>query len=364
MGITQLAAGRDRSVVLTNKGEAWAWGALRTWDASAPTNLQPPEGEVCSSDPALVGHNRYAQPHALLLNAATPFALIAESHTQILAVCRAGNAFACKPVVDPRRGAIHQRLAGLPASIAQLAATASVGLALDGKGTVWSWGPSNHGQLGRAAQAWLAGPGAVTGLPAIARLAAGNAHALALDCQGAVWAWGANAAGQLGNGTLTENREPTQITLPEPIAQIAAGDTHSLALDASGQLWAWGSNQHGQTGLAGSVYYTQPQRVPLDFPLAYLDGGMFYTAALSSQGEVFAWGWNGLGQTGHSTNTSTHQPARISGLKHMTLLAAGSGHLLASDGQRVFAWGDNRSATCGTSAAQSCIRSPRPITLA
>lgn len=364
MGILQLAAGRDRSIALTHNGQAWAWGALRTWDANAPALPQPPAGEVCSSDPALVGHNRYAQPHALRLNAATPFAQVAEGHTFTLAACRQGNAFACRPIVDPRRGVVRQRLDGIPTSIAQLAATATAGLALDGEGSVWSWGPDTHGQLGRKADAWHAGPGAVTGVPTMARLAAGSAHVLALDQQGRVWAWGANTAGQLGNGSLKQSGQPVRVALPEPVRHIAAGDTHSLALDAGGQLWAWGSNNHGQAGMAGAAYATRPQRVPLDIPITQLDGGMFYTVALSAQGEVYAWGWNGLGQTGHGTSTSPHLPARIPGLRHMTLLAAGGGHALASDGERVFAWGDNRSAACGTLPAQAAIRTPVQITLA
>ena len=38
--------------------------------------------------------------------------------------------------------------------------------------------------------------------------------------------------------------------------------------------------------------------------------------------------------------------------------------VLASNGQQVFAWGDNRSAACGAAASQACIHTPVTITLA
>lgn len=364
MPIITLAAGRDRSVALTQSGQAWAWGALRTWDASTPALLQPPVGEICSSDPALVGHNRYAQPRALLLNTATPFALVAESHAHTLAVCRAGQAWSCQPLVDPRKGSARQRLEGLPATLTQLVATASAGLALDGRGAVWSWGLDTEGQLGRTAQAWYTAAGRVADMPPMVQLATGSAHVLALDSEGTVWSWGANAAGQLGHGTLQASRQARAVTLPVPVQRVAAGDTHSLALDVEGQLWAWGANNHGQTGLAEAAYFSRPQRVRLAFAPTHIDGGMFYTVALAAQGEVYAWGWNGLGQAGHSTRTSSHQPTAIRALRNITLLAAGSSHVLASNGQQVFAWGDNRSAACGAAASQACIHTPVTITLA
>lgn len=260
---------------------------------------------------------------------------------------------------------MHQRLACQARGITQIASTATAGLALDDQGTVWSWGPNTQGQLGRKVDAWLAEPGAITtGLPPIIQLATGSAHVLALDANGAVWAWGANAAGQLGNGSLKAGGQPAKVALPVSIRHIAAGDTHSLALDAEGRLWAWGANNHGQTGTASATYYTRPQRVSVDFPIARLDGGMFHTVALSTQGEVYAWGWNGLGQAAHGESTSSHTPRRIPSLRHISLLAAGSGHVLASNGRDVFAWGDNRSAACGATAAQACIHTPEKMTLA
>lgn len=361
MAIVQISAGSQRSVALDGKGAAWGWGAFKTarpsWQDALPAAL-------CTTDKSEVGHRRYAQPYAQMLNPGTPFRLIADGSTHILGACDTGALLACQPVIAPDHGAAHRAVQAIPEGIRQLATMQTVSLAVLENGEIWSWGFNHLGQLGRPAQPAENPVAKLDGLPAIASLACGSAHALALDRSGSVWSWGANQAGQLGHGALKSSSQPAKVALPEAITHIAAGDTHSMALDATGQLWAWGANNHGQTGSDEGAYFTRPVRVHTDFPVRQIDGGLFYTAALSKQGEVFAWGWNGLGQIGLSRPHSSPQAVRITGLPPITRLAAGAGHVLASDGLAVFAWGDNRSAACGRAAQDPVVLSPNPIHLA
>lgn len=361
MAIVQISAGSQRSVALDGKGGAWGWGAFKT----AYPDLQGVlPAALCSTDKSEVGHRRYAQPYAQMLNPGAPFHLVADGSTHIVGACRTGALLACRPVIAPDHGAAHQTVQAIPEGIRQLATMQTVSLALLENGDVWSWGFNHQGQLGRLAQPAQNSAAVVDGLPAIASLACGSAHALALDKSGSVWSWGANQAGQLGDGTLKSSGLPVRVALPEPIASVAAGDTHSLALDAAGQLWAWGANNHGQTGSADGAYFTRPVKIQTDFPVRKIDGGQFYTAALSEQGEVFAWGWNGLGQMGLPETHSSPRAVKIAGLPPVTHLAAGAGHVLASDGLTVFAWGDNRSAACGRAAQTRVILAPNSIHLA
>lgn len=361
MAIIQISAGAQRSVVLDSGGSAWGWGAFKTVYPGLQDALST---ELCLTNNTEIGHGRYAQPYAQMLNPGTPFRLIADSNTHILGACDTGAVLACRPVIAPEHGAAHQAVQAIPDGIRQLATMQTVSLAVLENGHVWSWGFNHQGQLGRPAQPAQNSAVALEGLPAIASLACGSAHALALDQSGSIWSWGANQAGQLGHGTLKSSSQPAKIALPEPITDIAAGDTHSMALDASGQLWAWGANNHGQTGSADAAYFTRPVRVQTDFAVSQIDGGLFYTAALSDQGEVFTWGWNGLGQIGLSQPHSSPQAVLIAGLPPVTRLAAGAGHVLASDGLAVFAWGDNRSAACGRAARDTVILAPNSIHLA
>ncbi|MFT0533701.1 RCC1 domain-containing protein [Castellaniella hirudinis] len=361
MAILQMSAGAQRSVALASDGLAWGWGAFKTAYPPLPDDLP---AALCAPDKAEIGHRRYAQPYPQSLNPGTPFQSVADGAVHVLGACASGGLLACRPVIAPDRGAAHQAVPAVPAGVRQLAGMQTVSLALLADGRVWSWGFQHQGQLGRPAAVGHAAPAAVPGLPPIQQLACGTTHALALDRAGAVWSWGGNQAGQLGQGGLRTATSPGRVDLPVAIRQVAAGDTHSLALDESGRLWAWGANNHGQLGHADAAYATRPVPVDTAFGLAQLAAGMFYTVALSDQGEVFAWGWNGLGQMGLPQPHSSPQAVRLPGLAHITQLAAGAGHVLATDNQTIYAWGDNRSAACGLAAEQAVVLKPNPIHLA
>ena len=370
MKITQISAGRDRSVVLSSDGMAHAWGGIKLMGATLPPGYP---GELCTSSPTEIGHNRYAQPLPQTLNPGMPFSSIADGYIDTLSVKRTGSVLSCRPVVSKEGGAEHAEVAGLPPSATQVALTESGGFALYANGTVWSWGMRANGQLGRQTPSPVAmlldSPAAITGLPPIAMLAAGHGHVLALGRNGSVWSWGANSAGQLGTGNLSERTLPAKVSLPAHIKTVAAGDTHSFAVDDMGRLWGWGSNNFGQTGEAlepklAAAYFTKPQRIKTGFPVAQIDAGMFYTVATSAQGEVFAWGWNGMGQIGQDGLAFSPKPLRVKPLRNVTRLAAGVGHSLALSDTGLFAWGDNRSSACGAFPSIAVQVKPRAVSFA
>ncbi|MEO6016041.1 MAG: hypothetical protein ABIP46_02215, partial [Polaromonas sp.] len=349
MKISQISAGRDRSVVLASDGAAYGWGGIKLLGATLPPGYP---GELCTSSPTEIGHNRFAQPIPQALNPGIPFSAIADGYVDTLGVRRGGPVLSCRPVVSREQGAAMSEVAGLPPHAVQVALTESGGFALYGNGSVWSWGMRANGQLGRASPQLMDGPARITGLVPMSALAAGHGHVLALDRNGRVWSWGANGAGQLGNGSLSESRQPVKVALPSRVKRIAAGDTHSFAVDETGRLWGWGSNNFGQVGetldpAVAAAYFTTPQRVKTGFPVALIDAGMFYTVATSTQGDVFAWGWNGMGQLGREALAFSLVPQRIRDLASVTHLAAGVSHVLAASQAGVFAWGDNRSSACG-----------------
>ncbi len=361
MKILQISAGRERSVALASDGSAHGWGGIKLLGATLPPGYP---GELCTSSPTEIGHNRYAQPIPQMLNPGVPFSTVADGYVDTLGVKRSGDVLSCRPVVSKDHGAAHSTVVGLPPAAVQVALTESGGFALYADGSVWSWGMRANGQLGREAAAALDNPAPIKGLPLVTALACGHGHVLALDRQGKVWTWGANAAGQLGTGSLQQSPLPVKVELPAHIRHIAAGDTHSFAVDASGRLWGWGSNNHGQVGhlhdsRLSAKYFTRPQRIKTGFPVAQIDAGMFYTVARSTQGELFAWGWNGMGQLGQPDLAFSPEPVRIKGLANVTRLAAGVGHTLALTDLGVFAWGDNRSSACG--AFPSAAVQAKPI---
>ena len=362
----QISAGRDRSVALTREGAAYAWGSVKRLGATLPLDYP---GELCTSNPTEIGHNRYAQPEPQLLNPDAPFSAVCDSRSDTLGVAQHGGIVACQPVVSAETGAARSAVAMFPSKVVHIASTDSAIVALCADGSAWSWGLSANGQLGRISSTLMSPPAMITGVAPLARVAAGGSHLIALDRDGKVWSWGANAAGQLGSGDMSERSTPVNIKFPVPVTQVAAGDTHSFAVDEAGHLWAWGANNFGQLGeLAsgdGSVRYTsKPLRIKTGFAVARIDAGLFYTVALSTQGDVFTWGWNGMGQLGVEGVSASAKPLRVTGLSNVCQIAAGQGHVLVVKNSGVYAWGDNRASACGVTPAVTVQLKPFHVVIA
>lgn len=369
MKFLQISAGRERSIALAGDGLAYGWGNVKRLGASLPAGYP---GELCTSSPTEIGHNRYAQPVPQLFNPGAPFVAVSDGYSDTLAVGRCGAVLSCRPVVSHANGAAHVALDALPNAPVQVASTELAAFALYADGTVWSWGVHAQGQLGRVAASIQAQepPAELSAMGQVSMLATGQSHVLALDHRGGVWAWGANAAGQLGTGDLQERPMPAKVALPVRIKRVAAGDTHSFALDNNGRLWAWGANNFGQLGPMAkgadlsARFLTSPAQVRLGFTLAQLDAGMFYTVARSTHGDVFAWGWNGLGQLGREGLAASANPVRIASLANVTQIAAGQAHILAVNHLGLSAWGDNRASACGTVPSQRVQLKPAQIAFA
>ena len=366
MKVIQISAGRERSIALTVDGSAYSWGNVKRIGATLPPGYP---GELCTSNPTEIGHNRYAQPEPQLLNPAAPFTTVSDGYADTLAADRKGVVLSCRPVLSQANGASHFAIAALPPAPTQLALTESAAFALYSDGRLWSWGMNANGQLGRSTESLMEAPALLDAVPEFSTLATGHGHVLALDRSGNVWAWGANAAGQLGVGDLKARPLPVKVALPTRIKRIAAGDTHSLALDEAGQLWAWGANNFGQLGESAAAnasarYAAFPVRIRTEFKVAQLDAGMFYSVATSTHGDVFAWGWNGLGQLGADGIAASAKPLRIAELTNVTKISAGQAHVLAVNDFGVSAWGDNRSSACGAMPTIAAQHKPARVAFA
>jgi alpha-tubulin suppressor-like RCC1 family protein len=209
-------------------------------------------------------------------------------------------------------------------------------MALDDKGTVFTWGSLSNPLLSSTmspvsgnpycpyrdtdfAGHHLSGrsddyPREVQGLPRIQQIATYYATDFALDTDGQVWGWGFNSCGQLGvNPGQGPDRieyyveHPRRIEGLPPIRTIASGKRHALALDGDGRVWAWGEgsdtelgsllglegspacdNEYGRGDRAG--FATVPQQVPGIGKAVAIAAGFNSSAAIDEHGDVWVWG--------------------------------------------------------------------------
>ena len=90
----------------------------------------------------------------------------------------------------------------------------------------------------------------------------GEHFSLALSSDGSVYAWGRSDQGQLGR--LVEDKagsfdpQPQKIVLP-PVSQVYPGSSHVLAVTRSGHVYSWGFGEmfqlgHGESATSSGGY--------------------------------------------------------------------------------------------------------------
>lgn len=275
-------------------------------------------------------------------------------------------ALSCAVLLTGYGGARASQQQGKPHSTLRgvLSTGGAYTVALDAKGTVWSWGTNGFGQLGDGTTQPRALPAALETIDRVKFIETGYSHTLALREDGTVWSWGANGYGPLGRPATRSEPTPTQVPGLTGGVAVAAGGYHSLMLRGDGTVWSWGYNATGQLGRSTPTSFdATPTQVPGLTNVVALSAGSDNALALRADGTVWSWGNNGNGQLGRSTPTRFDPiPTQVPGLTGIMALSAGSGHALAvrRDGI-LWAWGTNSYRQLGFPEATSSNPTPRQV---
>ncbi|MFC1480379.1 hypothetical protein ACFL5Y_02900, partial [Candidatus Omnitrophota bacterium] len=375
-GISQIAAGGNHTVALTNGAEVYAWGY----------NGMGQLGDGTTDD----------SPTPVLVSGLTGVSQIAAGSTHTVARKDDGSVYTWGGNEYGQLGngdssmdsSVPVAVLGVDGvgeltGISQIAAGGYHTVALKSDETeVYTWGDNTYGQLGDPSvvaqlpstvahsptPVKVVGVGGAGLLSGISQIAAGGYHTVALKSdETEIYAWGYNEYGQLGDGTTDNSSVPVIVTRASGlgsltgISQIAAGGNHTVALKTGGiGVYAWGDNSQSQLG-ADSSAITQSS-TPLVVmkadgatdPLtgiSQIAAGASNTAALKVGGSrVYTWGNNDSGQLGDNSTTQSAVPVEVlsrvgstGSLTDISQIVAGHAHTVAlkSDGTRVYAWGWN-----------------------
>jgi alpha-tubulin suppressor-like RCC1 family protein len=219
--------------------------------------------------------------------------------------------------------------------------------AITSVGRIFTWGSSNHGQLGNGS------------INSSADKPLDITEYFALTSNGMLFTWGSNTYGQLGFQSNSEIRFPTEsmnlsLNSGETITSISLFGNASAALTSEGRLFTWGSNAQSQLGDGTKAQRSKPLDITSRFTLTseekidFVSLGGNFGAALTSRGRIFTWGENEYGQLGDGTTISKNSPNEITANfeffsdETLSSFALGGGHsaALTSSG-RMFVWGAN-----------------------
>ncbi|MDT4992361.1 MAG: hypothetical protein QOH97_2253, partial [Actinoplanes sp.] len=237
---------------------------------------------------------------------------------------------------------------GLPHSVPQrgpaIPMAPAAPAALNGTGTVASWGSNAMGQLGNGTTSDAKTPVQVSGLTAGTAVASGLYTGYAVRSDGTAWAWGYNTYGGLGDGTTTDRSTPVRVGTLTNVIAVAGASFTGYALKSDGNVWAWGDGADGELGNGGTADKHSPVRVGTLAGVTAIAGSGEGGYALKSDGTVWAWGNNASGQLGDGTTTSRLSPVQVKNLTGVSAIAAASGsqtaYAMKSNGT-VWSWGDN-----------------------
>ena len=293
-----VSAGCGFSVALGSDGSLYSWG----------DNSHGQLGRAVTSDTPANRPNKVATP------AGITFIQASAGGSHVAALGSDGNIYTWGDNTAGRLGravtsdtpADKPGKADTPADVTFISVSTSWGhtVAVDTQGDVYTWGNNTHGELGRSTTSTPADKPGKADTPAgvtFAQASAGGSHSVAVSDDGSLYTWGNTANGRLGRDTSsTPADKPGKADTPAGVtfAQASAGDEQSVALSSDGNLYTWGGNSKTPAD--------RPKKVdtPAGITFTQASAGASYCLALGSDGNLYSWGDNESGQLGRDTGSA------------------------------------------------------------
>jgi alpha-tubulin suppressor-like RCC1 family protein len=327
----RIAAGVDHTAVIAADGGVWTWGS----------NAFGKLGVTGSS----------IQTRPVAVQGVPPAKAIAMGGYHTLMAAMDGTVWAWGILQDVQWDTPPpSQVVSTPGQVAGLSNIISVSagffhsMALNGDGTVWTWGNNKFGQLGDGTRVNSNVPRKVSGLSDIVAIGAGGGSTIAYGADGTVWLWGSNQYGEQGDGSKDDRLVPTRFTQVAGASQLAVWG-HTVAVKQDGTLEGFGNNDYGY--LLGDP--SNPVDILAPTAIAGIDNVVMAAAmergtlALRKDGTVWGWGDNWYQNWGPSPNRVVYPPVPTQGLTDVvTISALGGFHAVAlkSDGS-IWTWGSN-----------------------
>lgn len=330
---TDVEAGLDHTLALTDDGRVYAWGRNTNGQVGDPMTgtFTTRAGKVDVSSEPVVD--------------------IAAGRFVSIALDSAGAVYTWGDSSVTAAGSTPTRVEGLPSNIVGISAGGVFFLAWTEDGLLYSWGNNGSGRLGRGERnVDDRSPGRVTaagGGTGIAGADAGRFGGVAWTASGAVYTWGEGrnyADGITVSGVpagpikQAEQGADTTMLLMESgvmaysvnsdafltqsgisdatMISAAVADSHEsetfLAYTSAGLLYAWWDNGYGQYGDGTTSRSEYPRAIslaPLGSPaLTDLASADFHSVVLTADGTPLLTGANSFGQlgTGNLTNATSY----------------------------------------------------------
>lgn len=143
----------------------------------------------------------------------------------------------------------------------------------------------------------IAIPVHVANLPKIKMVSCGGNFTICVDYKGSMWSFGINDEGELGLGNTITQKVPQQIKNLPPVQSISCGNCHTLIITDNENLWSFGRNKFGQLCLENTENQTKPQQTLFSM-ISNISSGNKYSLFQNRKGKIYGCGYNLFGQFG------------------------------------------------------------------
>jgi alpha-tubulin suppressor-like RCC1 family protein len=351
--VTMVTAGSDHTCAITDRGEAYCWGANTSGqlgDGTRTRRLVPTR---------VAGALRFLSISA------------GYGHT----CASATNSGYCWGRSDRGQvgdGALGERLTPMAVAGGRVFRTINAGrlhtcgVTVADQAFCWGWG--GNGELGNGTTTDRSVPDSVRRGGRYSALGgSAHTHCAVLVTSGAVDCWGRNNTGQVGDGTVTcaslsagcfgERSLPTRVLSSASFVQVTSGARiingfgggTSCGVTSTREAWCWGTNESGQIGDDTQAQRTVPALVSGGHAWSGIDLGSNTTCAVTTIGAGYCWGFNGAGVVGDGTSLSRRVPTPVAGGLSFSHISVGFDHACGvTTGGDVYCWGANGSGQLGT----------------
>ncbi|XP_010556194.1 PREDICTED: ultraviolet-B receptor UVR8-like [Tarenaya hassleriana] len=254
-------------------------------------------------------------------------------------------------------------------------------LSREGRVYTFSWG--NDGRLGHQTDLNCSSPhpllGVLENVPVV-QIAAGYCYLLALACQPdgmSVYSVGCGLGGKLGHGSTTNEKHPRLIEQfrhlnLEPVV-ISAGAWHAAVVGRDGRVCTWGWGRYGCLGHGNEESESAPKVVEAlqNIKAIHVATGDYTTFVVSEDGDVYSFGCGesaNLGQGDDDGNTLI--PKLVTSLKQadqrviqvsLTNSVYWTGHTFAvTESGKVYAFGAGDRGQLGVELEDSLTERAEP----
>ncbi|XP_051152164.1 ultraviolet-B receptor UVR8 [Andrographis paniculata] len=305
---------------------------------------------------------------------------VSASHNHAAFVTQSGQVFTCgdnssfccghrdtvRPIFRPK---LVEAMKNIPCK--QVAAGLSFTMFLTSQGHVYTCGINTHGQLGHGDTQERPTPQKVELLGCVAsivQIAAGPTYGLAVADNGTLFSFGSGTNFCLGHGEQHNELRPRAVQSFDRrgihVVQVSAGDEHVVALDSSGHVYTWGKGYCGALGHGDEIDKTTPEHLTsLRKHLAVqVCASKRKTFVLVDDGSVYGFGWMGFGSLGfldRAVSDKVTRPRVLDSLRshHISQVSTGLYHTVVVTKQgQVLGFGDNERAQLGHESYRCCLQ--------